>query len=69
MKMLKFSCPCGLRLTARITEGVGAKLRIYAPVQIERPGALGLEPVTCCPNCQRDFSKATVDEFLQNVWP
>jgi len=74
MKMLKFSCPCGLRLTAVIYEtpvafGVGpVELRIYAPEELG-PGRGKLQRVGLCPNCLRDFTKVTVDEFLQNVWP
>jgi len=81
MKMLKFSCPCGLRLTAVIYEtpvafGVGpVELRIYAPEELG-PGRGKLKNAHCkmqrvglCPNCLRDFTKVTVDEFLQNVWP
>ena len=80
MKTLKFSCRCGLRLTAVIYEtpvafGIGpAELRIYAPVEAGpdkgklKNANCKMQRVTLCPNCQHDFSKATVEEFLEQKW-
>jgi hypothetical protein len=63
---IQFSCPCGKRLVAFVFETIG-EVRFYQPA--EKMGQLGIAPITVCPNCQRDFSKVTVEEFLDSVWP
>lgn len=54
-----FNCStpgCGLRLVARIIERRTRKIEFYlagGPVV----------QITACPNCQRDFSRATAEQF------
>ena len=67
---IDFSCSCGRRLVAFVFEQAAdrkSEVRFY-----RRTGdddQRGLVHVTVCPNCDRDFSRVTVDEFLSTVWP
>jgi hypothetical protein len=62
MKTILFDCSCGLPLVAIVfhEEKTGDKVRFYTREPRRR--------IAECPNCQRDFSRVTAEEFLEKVW-
>jgi hypothetical protein len=64
MRTIRFNCSCGRRLLAEIFDPQpdGESKITFFEGYGEPPKA-----VTECPNCQRDFSRVTVDEFLDGV--
>ena len=64
MRTIRFHCSCGRQLLAEILDSQAdgeSKLTFFEGYG-ESPAA-----ITECPNCQRDFSRATVEEFLDGV--
>ncbi len=64
MKIIHFNCSCGMKLVAAVRGPGpfrGAKIAFYLAENRRTP-------IFVCPNCDRDFSQVTVDEFLENVW-
>lgn len=64
-KQIDFTCPCGMPLRAVLHgpgPGRGAEIRFCRRTE---PAAA----IAACPNCQRDFSAVTAEDFLNNCWP